>query len=75
MAVEDSPRVSIHHEDRMIAGIEQNGIGRLGADAVQIEQFFAKFRRGTREQLRQRAFVPLVQKRDEKFQSLAFWRK
>jgi hypothetical protein len=72
VAGENPPRVSIYHEDRMVAGVEQNGIGGFGADPVQVEKFFAKLFRGTGKQLGQRALVPLVQKRDEKFQSFCF---
>jgi len=42
-------RVGIHHEDWMVAGVQQYGIGSFGADAMQIEEFFPKLFRGARE--------------------------
>jgi len=33
-------RVGVDHEDRMIAGVQQDGIGCFGADSMQVEQFF-----------------------------------
>jgi hypothetical protein len=65
-------RVRIHHEDWMVAGVQQYGIGGFGADAMQIEKFFPKLFRGAREQFRERAFVVSVQKRDKDLQPLCF---
>src|ERR1700685_1993682 len=68
MTSENAPSIGIHHENRMIAGVEKDGIGGFGADAIQIEEFFSKSFCRPRQQSRQRASVFLVQKHDEKFQ-------
>ena len=49
VASENPSRIGVHHEDRMIAGVEQDGIGSFGADSIQIEKFFPKLLRRLRE--------------------------
>jgi len=41
MTLEDAPRVGIHYEDRVFAGIEENGIRGFRADAVDREELLA----------------------------------
>ena len=41
MTLEDAPRVGIHYEDRVVAGIEENGIRGFRADAVDREELLA----------------------------------
>jgi hypothetical protein len=38
MPLKDSDRIGIHDRDGHVAGVKQNGVGRLGADAVHGEQ-------------------------------------
>ena len=70
VAGKNPARVGVHNKRRMVAGIEQYGIGSFRADSMQSEEFFPKLFGGLRKQFRQRALVPLVQKRNKKFQSL-----
>ena len=49
VASENAPRIAVHHEDRMVASVEQDGIGSFGADAMQIEEFFPKLFRRARK--------------------------
>lgn len=42
MALENAAGVGIHNEDRVIAGVKQNGVGSFGADAVNAEELFAQ---------------------------------
>ena len=72
VASENPTRVGVHHEDWMVAGVQQDGIGSFGAYAMEIEEFLPKLLCGTSEQFCQRAFVLLVQKRNKDFQSFGF---
>src|ERR1700693_5006136 len=65
MSRKNPPGVSIYHKDGMIAGVEQDRIRSLRADAMQSEKFLPKLLRGTREQLCQKATIAGVQKCNE----------
>ena len=72
MPFQNAPRVSVHHKDRMIAGIQQNRVRGLRPYAIERQQFVAEFSRWSREHARQRAAVALIEKVHEGFQPLRF---
>ncbi len=41
MPLEDSARIGIHDENRMIAGIEQDGVGSFGTNAMNAKELFS----------------------------------
>ena len=49
MAGDDSARISVHYENRMIAGVQQDRVGSFRADAMQTEKFFPQIVRRTRK--------------------------
>src|SRR6266849_4993562 len=69
---QNTPRVSVHNEGRVIAGIQQNRVRRLRPYAVEREQLVAKFGRWPREHPRQRPAVTLIEKAHKRFQPLRF---
>ena len=70
MTSENPPCIGVDHKDWMVPCIQEHGIGGFGANAMKIEQFFPKLFRWIRKDSCQRASVPLVEKRHEKFQPL-----
>ncbi len=69
---QNAPRIRIHNEHRMISGIEENGIGSLWTDAIQIEQLFAQPSCGLRKHSGQRSRIPLIQELNEELQPSGF---
>jgi hypothetical protein len=59
--IENAPGVSIHHENRVISGIEKNGIRSLRPYAVQAQQFLAELWGRLREQFAKGSAVMLIQ--------------
>ena len=72
MTFEQAPRVGVNDEDRMVAGVEQDGVGGFRPDAVDREQLFAQRRGWHAEHFGERAVVLLSEKADECFQFLRF---
>lgn len=68
VAFEDAARVGVDGEDGMIAGVEQDGVGSFGADAVDGEELFAKEGSGSGEHFVERALVMAAQKLDKGFE-------
>ena len=58
---ENPVRVGIHHEDGMISGIQQDGVGGFRPDAVDGQKFFAQLRSGRLEHALQRTPVLSLQ--------------
>jgi len=75
MAGKNPSRISVHHEDRMITSVKQDGIRSFRPDAVQAEKFLPELVSGAPKQFRQGAFVMPIQIRDEKFQPPGFLAK
>src|SRR6266849_1812661 len=69
VAIQDPAGISIYLEYRMLAGIEQDGVGCLGAHAVQRKQFLTQLVRGLGKQAAKRAAIALVEKCHEGFQA------
>src|SRR5579863_8470036 len=69
---ENPPSVGVHHEDGMVSGVEKNRIRRLGADAVQRQQFLAKLVLRLSKEFVQRTAILSVQKSDECYEPLGF---
>src|SRR5215468_8607923 len=65
VSLEYSSRVGIHYKHWMIAGIEQDGVGSLWANALQREQFRPQLQAWTCEHAPQRTAVVLVEIRDK----------
>jgi len=53
VAFEDAAGICVHYKNRMLAGVEKNGVGGLGADAAKREQLIAKNLRWTGKEPRQ----------------------
>src|SRR5260370_23874798 len=68
MPLEHSPGISVHHEHRVLAGIEQDRIRRFRTDAVDSEKLFAQQRRWGAKHPRQRTSVLRPKKANEAFQ-------
>ena len=68
-------RVGIHDEDRVPAGVEQDRIGGLGADAVDAEKLLAQFGVGVRNMRASEPPYSLRRKRTNALSFLAFCRK
>jgi len=65
VAQQHAARVGVHDEDGMIAGIEQDGIGSFGADAVEFQQLCSKLSGRLGEHARERAGILAVEESDE----------
>ncbi len=65
VAQQNAAGVCVHDEDRMVAGIKQDGIGCFRANAVQFQQLCSKFLRGLGEHACERAGISLIEERDE----------
>ena len=50
--IQNPPRIGVDYKNRMAAGIEQDGVGSLGTNAVEVEKFFTKLRCRTGKQFR-----------------------
>src|ERR1700691_4494391 len=72
VASENPARVGIHDKDRIVAGIEQDGIGALGPASMPIEQFFPKLVRGACEQSCPRPLILSIEILNEDFQPFGF---
>jgi hypothetical protein len=72
VAFEDAARVGIDDENRMLTGVEKNGIGGFRADAAQGEQLLAKKWSGGGEHFREGAAVGFEEKVYEGFESFGF---
>src|SRR5437588_9742571 len=57
-----SSRVGIHHKNRMVAGIKQNGIGGFWSNSVQRQQLGAKLLSRLRKHTVQRTAILGIQK-------------
>src|SRR6185437_7398272 len=61
-------RVRVHREHRVLARVEQNGIGRFRTNAENFEQLFAQNNRGSFEHALQRSRVLPAKKFAEGFE-------
>ena len=75
MTLEHAPRVGVNHEDRVLAGVEENGIRGFRADAVDREELLAQNRRNCAEHFSKRSVVFVAQKARECFQRPGFLAK
>ena len=71
MPHKNPPRVSVHHEYWMISGIEQDGIGSLRPNPIQLKEFFSNSLLWAAKIIVQRAAVALIEKVNESFQPLS----
>src|SRR5215468_11228466 len=55
--LQNSARVGVNHKYRMVAGVEQNGIGSFRSHAIQGQQLGAEFMRGLSKHPVQRAGI------------------
>ena len=69
VAVEDAAGVRVDDEDLVLVRVEEDGIGRLGTDAFQGEEFEAEAGGGPGEHLGEGALVGLVKPRDKAFEA------
>ena len=72
MAFKNASSVGVHHENRMLASVKQNGIRRLRTQAVQRKQFLSQFLDGLREQATERSPMALVNKFYKRLQPCRF---
>src|SRR5260370_12368241 len=72
MTFQNAPGVSVHNEDRVIAGIQQNRVRSLRPYAIEREQFVAEFGGWLREHPLERSAVTLIEKAHKRFQPLRF---
>ena len=72
MSFQNAPGVSVHNENRMIAGIEEYGVRCLGAYSIEIQKFGAELIRRFREQIVERSRMVRIQKFDEGLQPPCF---
>jgi hypothetical protein len=42
VTLKNAPGVGVNHEDRMLAGVEENGVGRFRADSVDAKELLAE---------------------------------
>src|SRR5712672_187835 len=75
MSLQHTPRVSVHHERRVLARIEQNSVCRLRPNAVDGQKLFAQRRRGTANHSIQRTTVLGSKEANKTFQFLGFLAK
>ena len=68
MPLEDSARIGIHNENRMLAGVEQDGIGSFRTNAVNSKELFAQDGGWSSKHLAERAVMLRSQKTDKLFQ-------
>ena len=61
VSLKDAPGVSVHDKDRMFPGVEQDGIGGFGADAVNGEKLFPEGGCGSAKHSVQRTMVNVTQ--------------
>src|ERR1051325_7864515 len=57
--------VCVHHKYRMIAGVEQNGVGSFRANAVELQQLCSKLCRRLSKHAGERTGVVAIEERDE----------
>lgn len=72
VALENSSRVGVDDEHAMLAGVEQDGVGCLGANSVHGQKFFAKLRGWRAKHARERAAIFFSQKLYKRFQLFCF---
>jgi hypothetical protein len=72
VAFEDAAGVGVDDEDRMAGGIEEDGVGGFGTDAVDGEKLRAKGLRLGARHFRDRALVRGVEEADKGFQLFGF---
>src|SRR3954471_11898429 len=75
MALKNAACIGIDDEYWMVSGIQEDRVCGLRSNAIQAQQFFAKFFRTLRKHLLQGAFVAVVQECDERLQALSFLAK
>ena len=72
VAFEDAAGVGVDYEDRMLAGVEEDGVGGFGADAAKREKLFAEAPGCRGKQAVERAAVLGEEKGDEILESSGF---
>lgn len=72
VALEHATRVGVDNDDRMVSGIEQDGVGGLRTDAVEGEQLGAELFSRLREHAAERAGISLVKESDKSFEFPSF---
>ena len=72
VAFEDAAGVGVNDEHGMVAGIEKDGVGGFGADAVDGEELGAESFGGSREHASERAGVIAMDEAREGFQFFGF---
>jgi len=72
MPREDSARIGVHHENRMVAGIEEDGVGSFRTDAMNGKELFPKSRGWSSKHFCKRTVMLQSQVADKLFQFACF---
>lgn len=72
MPLKDSARIGIHNENSMLAGIEEDGVGSFGTDAMNSKELFPKSRGWSSKHFCKRAVMLQSQVADKLFQFACF---
>jgi len=72
VALQNAPGISVNHEHGMLPGIEEDGIGGFGADAVNGEELLPENGGGRAKHFRKRTLVGSPEKTYEGFQLARF---
>src|ERR1700681_2293961 len=69
---QNAPRVSVHHKNGVIAGIQQNRVGGFWPYTIEREQFVAELGRWLCEHPLERSAITRIEKAHKCFQPLGF---
>ena len=72
MPLEDSARIGIHNENRMLAGIQQDGVRSFRTNAMNGKEFFAQDSGWSVKHFAERAVMLRSQKMHKLFQFAGF---
>ena len=72
VTLQDAAGVGIDDEDRMLRGVEKDGVGGLGTDAADGEQLIAQRWCWNSKHFAERALVVAAEETDEGFQGFCF---
>jgi len=75
VALQNAPGISVNHEHGMLPGIEEDGIGGFGADAVNGEELLPENGGGRANIFVSEPWWAARRKRTKAFSLRAFWRK
>src|SRR5208337_973592 len=67
VALQNAPGISVHHEHRVLPGVEEDGIGGFGTDAVNGEELLPEDGGGRAKHFRERTVVSSPEEQYEGF--------